>query len=126
MYGSDVFAVFTAHDQKNKASSAFELEHNSRWFCKATGGVALEPTMDSRETTPAEDSQENENEDEDEDEDEMSSNVNRLVVPFSKLLSVDGLENGLQLGTNPAFCHLLLGYRGTKGISGRQLLSRDF
>ncbi|KAK5071413.1 hypothetical protein LTR70_010563 [Exophiala xenobiotica] len=115
MYGSDVFAVITAHDQKNKASSALELEHNSRWFSKATGGVALEPTMDSRETTPAEDSQSDH-----EKEEEIASNVNRLVVSFSKLLALENLENGLQLGTNPILSHILLGHRGTKGISGRQ------
>ncbi len=118
MYGSDVFAVITAHDQKHKASSALELEHNSRWFCKATAGVILEPTMDSRETTPAEDSQSD-----DEKEDEVASNVNRLVVSFSKLVALDNLENGLQLGTNPTLSHILLGHRGTKGISGRQVSS---
>ena len=118
MYGSDIFAVIKAHDQKHKASSALELEHNSRWFCKATGGVALEPTMDSRETTPAEDSQSD-----DEKEEEITSNVNRLVVSFSKLLALDNLENGLQLGTNPTLSHILLGHRGTKGISGRQVSS---
>jgi len=57
MYGPDVFAVTTAHDQKNKAGSAVELNHNSRWLCKAIGDVALEPTINSREITPAEDSQ---------------------------------------------------------------------
>ena len=118
MYGSDVFAVITAHDQKHKASSALELEHNSRWFCKDTAGVILEPTMDSRETTPAEDSQSD-----DEKEDEVASNVNRLVVSFSKLVALDNLENGLQLGTNPTLSHILLGHRGTKGISGRQVSS---
>ncbi|KAL9039365.1 MAG: hypothetical protein Q9180_002573 [Flavoplaca navasiana] len=115
MYGPDVFAVITAHDQQNKASSALELEHNSKWFCKATGGVALEPTMDSREITPAEDAQSD-----DEKQDEIASNVNRLVVSFPKLLALDNLENGLQLGTNPILSHILLGHRGTKGISGRQ------
>ena len=118
MYGSDVFAVITAHDQKNKAGTALELEHNSRWFRKATGGVALEPTMDSRETTPAEDLQSDE-----EEEGEIASNVNRLVVSFSTLLALDNLENGLQLGTNPILSHILLGHRGTKGISGRQVSS---
>jgi hypothetical protein len=118
MYGSDVFAAITAHDQKNKASSALELEYNSTWFSKATGGVALEPTMDSRETTPAEDSQSD-----DETEEERASNVNRLVVSFSKLLALDNLENGLQLGTNQILSHILLGHRGTKGISGRQVSS---
>jgi len=118
MYGSDVFAVITAHDQKNKAGSALELEHNSRWFCKATGGVAFKPTMDSRETTPAEDSQSD-----DEKEEEIASIVDRLVVSFSKLLALDNLKNGLQLGTNPILSHILLGHRGTKGISGRQASS---
>lgn len=117
MYDPDVFAVITAHDQKNKASSALELKHNSRWFCKATGGVALEPTMDSRHTTPAEDSKS------DDDEEEVASNVSRLIVSFSKLLVLDNLENGLQLGTNPILSHILLGHRGTKGISGRQVSS---
>ena len=120
MYGSDVFAVVTAHDQKNKAATALELEHNSRWFRKATGGVALEPTMNSRETTPADDSQ---SDDEEEEEEEIASNVNRLVVSFSTLLALDNLENGLQLGTNPILSHILLGHRGTKGISGRQVSS---
>ena len=118
MYSSDVFAVITAHDQKNKASNALEMEHNSRWFCKATGGVALKPTMGSREITPAEDSQTD-----DEKEEEIPSNVNRLVVAFSKLLALDNLENGLQLGTNPILSHILLRHRGTKGISGRQVSS---
>ena len=121
MYGSDVFAVITAHDQKNKAGTALELEHNSRWFRKATGGVALEPTMDSREATPAEDSQSDD--EEEEEEEEIASNVNRLVVSFSTLLALDNLENGLQLGTNPTLSHILLGHRGTKGISGRQVSS---
>ena len=114
----DVFAVITAHDQLNRAGSALKLEHNSRWFCKATGGVALEPTIGSRETTPAEDSQSD-----DKKEEEIASNVNRLVVSFSKLLALDNLENGLQLGTNPILSHILLGHRGTKGISGRQVSS---
>ena len=113
---SDVFAVITAHDQKNKASSAIGLEHNSRWFCKATGGVALESTINSRETTPAEDSQSDDGK-----EEEIASNVNRLVVSFSKLLALNNFENGLQLGTNPILSHILLGHRGTKGISGRQV-----
>ena len=117
MYGFDGFAVITAQDQKTKAGSALELEYNSKWFCKATGGVALEPTMDSRETTPAEDPQL------DDEKGELASIVDRLVVSFSKLLALDNLENGLQLGTNPILFHILSGYRGTNGISGRQVRS---
>ena len=113
MYGPNIFTVLTAHDQKNKAGSAFELEHNSRWFCKAAGGVAVKPILDSRETTPAEGSESN-------TDDEISA-INRLVVPFDKLLALDNLQNGLQLGTNPTSSHILLGHRGTKGISGKQV-----
>ncbi len=57
MYDADVFAVITAHDTLNLADSALRLEHNSKWFSKAAGGVALEPTLTSRETTPADDTQ---------------------------------------------------------------------
>lgn len=112
MYDPKVFAVLTAHDQKNKAGTAFELEHNSRWFFKAAGGVALKPTIDSRETTPAGDSQSDDGE---------ASAVNSLILPFDKLLSLDNLQNGLQLGTNTASSHVLLGHRGTKGISNKQV-----
>ena len=48
MYGPDIFAVLTAHDQKNKAGSAFELKHNMKWFRQATcnvhasGSISLE------------------------------------------------------------------------------------
>lgn len=113
MYGPNVFAVLIAHDQKNKAGSAFALKYNSGWFCKATGGVALEPTTDSREITPAEDSQS--------DDDYELNAPTRLVLPFDKLLSLDNLQNGLQLGTNTTTSHILLGYRGTRGISDKQV-----
>ncbi|GAB1311976.1 hypothetical protein MFIFM68171_02186 [Madurella fahalii] len=110
MHDCDVLAVSTAHDQKNKAGSALELEHNLRWFCKATGSVALEPTLDSRETTPAEDSPS----DDEKEEEEMASNVNRLVVSFSTLLALNNFENGLQLSTNPISSHILLGTAGRR------------
>ena len=109
MYNHNVFAVLTACDQKNKASSAFKLPLNSRWFREAMGGVAQEPTLDSREATPAEDSQSDDNE---------PSAVNRLVVTFSELIK--NPLNAIQAGTNLTLSHILLGHRGTKGISARQ------
>lgn len=118
MYDSDVFAVITAHDFKHKASSAFELKHNSKWFCKAIGDVTLWLTINSREITPVEDSQSS-----DEKKKKIISTVNRLVVSFSKLLTLKNLENGLQLSTNPNLSHILLGHRGTKEISDRQISS---
>jgi hypothetical protein len=109
MYDHNVFAVLTAYDQKNKASSAFKLPLNSRWFGEAVGGVAKEPTINSREATPAEDPRSN---------DDESSVVNRLVVTFNELMK--NPLNAIHAGTNPTSSHILLGYRGTKGISARQ------
>jgi hypothetical protein len=71
MYDHNVFAVLTAYDGKNKASSAFKLPENSTWFRPSVGGVAIKPIIDSRQATPAEDGQS--------DEGELSV-VDRLVV----------------------------------------------
>ena len=46
--------------------------------------------------------------------------VDRLVVTFNELLNNENLENGVQLGTNPSSSHILLGHRGTKGVSAKQ------
>lgn len=109
MCDHNVFAVLTAYDQKNKASSAFKLPLYSRWFRNAVGGVAEKPTIDSREATPAEDSQ---------SDDDKPSAVDRLVITFSELM--ENPLNAIQAGTNPTSSHILLGHRGTKGISARQ------
>jgi hypothetical protein len=109
MYDHNVFAVLTACDQKNKASSAFRLPHNSIWFRKASGGVAEQPIINSREATPAEDTKSG---------DEETAALDCLVVTFDEL--TENLPNGIQLGTNPAVSHILLGHRGTKGISAKQ------
>lgn len=111
MYSSDVFAVITAHDNKDMADHALKLKHNSKWYCKATGVEPSELIMSSREITPAEDSQPNDD------------HKKRLMVSFSKLLAVSNFEDGLQLSTNSILCHILLGHRGIKGISGRQISS---
>lgn len=110
MYDHNVFVVLTACDGKNKANSAFKLRENSTWFRPSVGGVAIQPTINSREATPAED----------EGPDEGRGSMDRLVVTFNELLGNKNLENGLQLGTNPVSSHILLGHRGTKGVSARQ------
>lgn len=111
MYDHKVFLVLTACDHKNKASSALKLPENSRWFCKAVGGVADKPTINSRQATPAEDPQ---------SEDEGASALDRLILTFDELLEYKSLQNGVQLGTNPSSSHILLGHRGTRGISAKQ------
>ena len=108
MYGHEVFAVLTPRDRKNKAGSAFKLKHNSEWFQGATGGVAEAPTLKSREVTPAEDFS----------SDEESDAVDRLVITFDGLLKHP--LSGLQFGTSQDTSHILLGYRGTRGISAKQ------
>ena len=110
VYNNDVFAVLTAYDQKNKASSAFRLPLNSKWFCEAVGGVAALPTIDSREATPAEEWQAD-------DDDELGA-VDRLIITFSELMKHP--LDAVQAGTNPISSHILLGHRGTRGISARQ------
>lgn len=111
MHDNDIFAVLTAFDRKNKSTSAFKLSHNSRWFREAVGGVAQHPIIDYREATPAEDAQ---------SEEVTPDTVDRLVVTFRELMLTENLVDGIQAGTNPSSSHILLGHRGTKGISGRQ------
>ncbi len=105
MYGPDVFAVLTAHDTKDKATRAFKLAHNARWFRPAADGLAEQAIIGSREPTPAVAP----------DEDE-----HRLVLTFPDLLQLEGLGKGIQAGTNTASSHILLGHRGTRGVSGHQ------
>lgn len=102
MYDHNVFAVFTAYNGKNKANSVFKLRENSIWFRPSVRGVAIEPTINSREATPAED----------EGPDEGRGVMDRLLVTFNELLENKNLESGLQLGTNPVSSHILLGVRG--------------
>ncbi len=109
MYDHNVFAVLTAIDDRNKASSAFNLSQNVKWLRKATGGVAIKPTIDSREPTPAAETP---------SVDHGLSTSDCLILTFDELLK--DIRNGVQLGTNPRSSHVLLGYRGTGGISARQ------
>ncbi|KJZ75273.1 hypothetical protein HIM_05467 [Hirsutella minnesotensis 3608] len=110
-YDENVFAVVTAYDLKNKASSALKLPHNSKWLRSAVGGVAETPTIDSREATPAASG-------DTPSEDDEPHAADRLIVTFDKLLL--DCPSGLQFGTRPTSSHILLGHRGTRGISARQ------
>ncbi|KAK3174011.1 hypothetical protein K4F52_010317, partial [Lecanicillium sp. MT-2017a] len=108
MYSSNVFAVLTACDQLNKASSAFKLTHNKKWLHPATGGIAVAPTIGSREATPADDVSFN----------DLENHADRLIITFDELLNDH--RTGLQFGTSQSACHVLLGHAGTIGISRRQ------
>lgn len=113
MSDPNVFAILIAHDSKNRARDAFRLPQNVHGYCKAVGdivhGIAEEPTIDSREPTPAP----------------------GPFVDYFKYGSADRIllrldrppkdqSRGWQFGTDPRVCDYLLGHRGTTGISSRQ------
>ncbi|MCJ1464628.1 hypothetical protein MMC07_003241 [Pseudocyphellaria aurata] len=98
-----------------------KLEHNSRWFRKAVTPLSVtEPTIDSREPTPAASAADTESRYNDtENETASSSAVDSLVVTFDQLLLSDSLVQGIQFGTNPNSAQILLGHRGTSRVSAR-------
>jgi hypothetical protein len=106
MYSPHVFAVLTAHDERKRVSSAFELPHNLRWFCEGSADAAFEPTISSREPTPAIDSQ---------SEDDSS----RLVVSFDKLTRIG--QSPARATVRHEYGFIPQGHRGTGGISGKQV-----
>ena len=108
----NVFAVLIPCDNKNRARTAFRLPENVNRFYKATGGIAEEPTIGSREPTPAllPPSKEKGKGDQ--------NATDRIILTFNKPPK-DPLK-GWQLGTNKVSSDILLGHRGTAGISGRQ------
>lgn len=117
MCDHNVFAILTASDQKNFASTAFKLADNSQWFRKAKTNpdIAERPTIDRREATPA-GITEFEQSEEAKAKDDISA-VDSLFVTFDQLFLSENLLQGVQFGTDPESSHVLLGYRGTKGIS---------
>ena len=109
-YDPNVFAIITAHDLRNMATSALKLPHNAKWFHKATGGVAEKATINSREPTPADQ--------EGLEDAQPLSAVDRLVITF---VDESGCRlQGLRFGTNQTSSEILFGERGTKGVSARQ------
>lgn len=119
MYDPDVFAVLVPCDKKNKARTAFRLKHNERRFVKATApGVAEQAIVGSRDPTPAPQSPGKEDDDDDDTGAAANASFDRIVLRFSN--PPKNTQEGFQLGTDPARSDVLLGSRGTKGISGRQ------
>lgn len=107
MCDQSVFAVLIPYDQKSRARGAFRLRENAHCYHKSTESIADEPTISSREPTPALQSPSQAN----------YEYTDRIVLTF-KQKPKDPLR-GWQFGTNPHSSDVLLGYRGTKGISGR-------
>ncbi|MCJ1386248.1 hypothetical protein MMC17_009374 [Xylographa soralifera] len=103
----NVFAVLTPYDEQSNALTAFDLPHNVKRFRKKVGSVAKVPTIDSREPTPGlTDRSTSENE-----------SVGGIVLTFDE--EVKDPNNRWQFGTRPSTSDVLLGYRGTEGISAK-------
>lgn len=111
MDNPNIFAVLTPCDETNRAQTAFRLLENADRFHRASGGVAEKPTIDSREPTPALSSVP-----EGETKGERDA-LERIILTFDKPPKNPG--RGWQFGTSRA-SDVLLGHRGTKGISGKQ------
>lgn len=104
----NLFAVLVPCDEKNFASDAFGLPENAHCYHKAAEGiVVIEPTMSSREPTPAPQI----------GPALQSSSDVRILLRLDK--SPKKPKVGWQFGTDPQTCDVLLGHRGTRGISSR-------
>jgi hypothetical protein len=113
MSNPNVFAVLIPCDDNNLARAAFRLPENAHGYCKAAEGsaqgIAEEPTIDSREPTPAPGPS---------PEQANYYSADRILLRLDK--PPKDPTRGWQFGTDPRFCDYLLGHRGTNGISSRQ------
>ena len=110
MYDANVFAVLTPVRGKRgtNALKAFSQPHNSAWYNTATGWVAEEPAIGSREPTPAPVSP---------CEYDCES-TDCIVLRFDELSK--NPSKGIQFGTSETNSHVLLKFSGMNGISARQ------
>ncbi|KAL9615897.1 MAG: hypothetical protein Q9160_009170 [Pyrenula sp. 1 TL-2023] len=102
-----VFAVLIPCDQKSLARDAFALKANANFYQRASHAIAEEPTITSRESTPALDLPH-----------EGSYDLFDHILLTFKHKPKDPRE-GWQFRTNPLSSNVLLGHRGSRGISGR-------
>ena len=110
MNDANVFAVLIPHDEKGFARDAFRLDHNAGLYHRSSQSILTEPSLLSREPTPAFSISEPGDNDNNHDTD-------RLILTFDGRPK-DPLR-GWQFGTNPQTSDILLGHRGTPGVSAR-------
>lgn len=112
MNSPNTFAILTPDDDIARARSAFRLPENADLFHEATGGVADEQTIDSREATPAPPFL---------TEGEADGGLetsDRIILTFDKAVKNTG--RGFHFGANKVSSDVFLAHRGTKGTSGQQ------
>ncbi|KAK0303701.1 hypothetical protein LTR82_017449 [Friedmanniomyces endolithicus] len=106
----NTFFRLTPDARPENARMIFGLQHNAYWPQTSATDIATKPTIGSRESTPAV---------------VLENHSGYLALTFSDLFALvkDGklpsLNDGIRFGTDPNHCHVLLGYRGTPGISGQ-------
>ncbi|KAK1813223.1 hypothetical protein LTR12_012412 [Friedmanniomyces endolithicus] len=106
----DVFFRLTPNARPENARKVFGLPHNACWPQTSTTDIATERTIGNRESTPAV---------------VLESHTGHLALTFSDLFALvkngerPSLQNGIRFGTDPNHCRVLLGHRGTQGISGQ-------
>jgi len=98
----DVFFRLTPHARPENARKVFELPHNACWPKTSTTDVATQPTIGSREPTPALVL---------ESQSDHWSYSDHLALTFSELFArvkggeLPSLETGIRFGTDPNLCH---------------------
>ena len=115
MYEANVFAVLIPDDSGGLARDAFRLSHNAGLYHKSSISIFTEPGLESRDPTPA--LSISEHDDDSNTIDTIKNDNDRLI------LTLDGRPRdplrGWQFGTCPQTSDILLGHRGTRGISAR-------
>ena len=118
MCDDNIFAVLIPCDRRGLALTAFNLKENAHFYRRGSTaiatGIAIEPTIGSREATPATQSSFSGNQDA---SDENYNDFDRILLTLDK--NPKNPEKGWQFGTDPQSCDVLLGHRGTPRISGR-------
>ena len=113
MYEAKVFAVLIPDDYQGLARDAFRLRPNAGLYHQSSKGIVTEPGLSSREPTPALSVSEHGDNDNNHDSD-------RLILTFDDLPR--NPQRGWQFGTDPRTSDVLLGHRGTHGVSARHFL----
>lgn len=109
MENPNLIATLIPVDTKKLAENAFRLKHNHARYLRPTGGIAEEPTISSREPTPAPQLRDSNA------DGHCHASAHRIQLTFSQ--KPKDPSKGYAFGTNPRLCDVLLGYRGTPGIS---------
>ncbi len=108
MKDPNLIATLIPADTEKLTENAFRRKHNEKRYLPPTQGIAEDPTISSREATPAKEML---------DDDHCKYDfTHRLQLTFDK--EPKDPTKGYSFGTNPQVCDILLGQRGARCISG--------